>query len=138
MATKTKPKTFPIDFGKVSLGDKTARITGSVSRGNLSLEEADKLFCDRRLAVLIRLYRKGETDGQKRMLDDDAHKVEGSADVKGYRVTSDAFALGFTFSLADIDLMEFAHFSKGAGEVSVLGSSEIDVSKPDPGDEDEE
>src|SRR5207248_3197979 len=39
----------PVDFGTLSVGDKTTRLSVSISRGRdgISISQADKTFCDR-------------------------------------------------------------------------------------------
>lgn len=112
-----------VEFGGVSIGDKTARIGIKVSREGITLEAADEAFCDRRLTGKL-VLGKGD-DAQGKIVDDLEHECAGSFDIKGYRVSSTSITAALTFSKKEIKLDEVALFAKGTGMLVVDNVGEI-------------
>lgn len=120
MATATKPElNVPVNFGGVSIGKATARISMKIERDeSFSITRAEESFCGRRLIGKIQLGRKGDQDGQTTMWDD-AMAIEGSFDVHRMGVNLEEFSIGATFSKSEIDLTLLGDFSNGSGRMIV-------------------
>lgn len=101
---------IPVSFGNVSIGDATARISVKVSRERMELADADHYFTDRRLAVAIILGHQDD-DPKQKTFDDVDHKVAATADVKGFRTSSDEFSAGLTFGKKDVNVDELSGFA---------------------------
>src|SRR5438270_13704897 len=88
-----------VSFGNVSIGDKTCRIGAQIPRAELSLTQADKNLCDRRLTGTILAKPEGWSADQG-ALPGMAADVElaGTFDVKGINVSGEHIGIGLTFS----------------------------------------
>jgi hypothetical protein len=115
----------PVGFGGVSIGKNTGRISVSIDRSYVALDEAADLFSNRRLTGKVVLGRTGDATNQTKMVDDLDHEVSGAFDVKGFRVTEETISLGMTFALAEINIAELAKFSKGVGRLVAFDIGEI-------------
>lgn len=113
-----------VKFGGVSIGEKTARLGMTIAREQLNLTRADKTFCDRRLIGKVVLGIHDEDATQGKLLDVD-HEVAGAFDVKGYKVSADAFGIGATFSKQDVSINELSQFASGSGRLIVTSAGEI-------------
>lgn len=125
---------IPVTFGGVSIGEKTARIGISVHRDWLSLDQCDKLFCERRLNGAVALGHADDAAGQAKLWDDADHQISTAFDIKGFRVGTDSVATGLTMNLNEIDIAELAKFSKGVGRLAVYEVTDIpqeDKERPD-------
>jgi hypothetical protein len=120
--------TLPVAYGNVSVGDKTARISLTIHRGNLAITKADATFTDKRLSWEIKARPNGDAPGQAAlpgMEGSGIMSLTGVADVKGIRATGSAFAIGLTFNLKSIDVKTLAGFAKREGDLIVNGIEEI-------------
>lgn len=101
---------LPVSFGSVSCKKKTVSIPITLDRDQLSLTEADKLFCERRMHLSILASGDGDQRDQGRLegMADDI-EVEGSADSNGFGVKS--HAIHFTISFNSKQLREAAKSS---------------------------
>ncbi len=101
---------LPVSFGSVSCKKKTVSIPLTVDRDQLTLNEADKLFCERRMNLSIIASGEGDQRDQARLagMEEDI-EVEGSADSHGFSVKS--HAIGFTISFNSKQLREAAKSS---------------------------
>lgn len=127
-----------VKFGQVSIGHTTARLGVKIERGVCDVSKADELFCNRRLVGQVVLGNHEDAAGQKTLVETD-RTVQGVFDVKGFSVNASQIGLGLTFSLADIDISELAHFSAGAGRLVIREIGAIpEDGKPDAADEEEE
>lgn len=123
----------PVSFGGVNLGQETASIGIKIDRKHLTLNTADKAFSGHRLIgrIILGHFDDGPdtANNQASMFDSDC-SVDGAFDVKRFGVNSVYFATGLTFSLADVDIEDLSHFSKGTGRLIV---EEIaDLPEPEP------
>lgn len=138
MATATKKKpakkrtnkqaaqvNVAVGFGGVSFGDKTARLAVAIDREIFDIDHADDMFCDRRLTGVVVLGHAEDDPKQMLAFDDMEHVVRGVFDVKGFRVSAKAFALGLTFSLQEINRGELAGFAKSAGRLVITNTEDI-------------
>lgn len=127
-------KKFGVNFKSVSIQKTTARVGIKFTRGTMTLEECADFFCNRRLIGVIVLARSEDAPGQKTLVDDLEHSVDGAFDVKGFRTTKDDYSASLTFSLADISVEELAKFASGTGTVLIHQTAEI----PEPEKEEKE
>lgn len=129
---------LPVDFGGVSIGDRTARVGVRFDRSAITLADADMAFCGHRLSGLVKLGGKNDGNGQQVMFDKDLC-LEGTFDCKRISADSKQISTGLTFALKDIDIAELAKLSKGSGRLIVLNVAELpDDSDDDDADDDEE
>jgi hypothetical protein len=130
-----------VAFGGVSIGEKTARVSMKIARGESGLDivAAEDLFCGRRLTGRIQLGGKTDTPGQTKFIETDV-VVDGTFDIHRFGVTPEAFTTGATFSLKEIDIGDLAQFSKGQGRMVVNDKTEIphDAIVEDADDDDNE
>lgn len=117
----------PVAFGGVSLGKGTGRISIKIDRGYIGLEEAEEMFCQRRLTGKVVLGHAGDAAGQTTIADDIDHEVLGAFDAKGYRTNGEVISTSLTFSLKEVDVNELSLFSKGVGRLVIVESGEIPV-----------
>ena len=126
-----------VKFGQVSIGHTTARLGVKIDRGVCDVSKADELFCNRRLIGQVVLGNHEDAAGQKKLVETD-RTVKGVFDVKGFSVNASQIGLGLTFSLADIDISELAHFSAGAGRLLISEIGKIPDDSASASDEDDE
>lgn len=121
---------IPVQFGGVSIGQSTAKLSMKIVRGAMSLEFADELFCERRLRGRIQLGGHDDGSGQLKFFDTDPC-IDGSFDVHRFGVTADAFTTGATFKKNELDLSVLGDFSKGTGRMLVFEHTDIPDEMPD-------
>ena len=117
---KTVLLELPVAFGNISIGDKTARVGVTISRGNLTPSKADKELCGKRLIGQIVAVPEGtqpENEPLPGMNGDIS--LAGAFDVKGFGVTSKHITLGLTFAIKSIKVEDLAHFAKRDGRIVV-------------------
>ena len=146
MAKKTKqPEAKVLDlevaFGGVSIGDKTARIGVSVERSEISVTQADRNICGRRLTGAI-LARPNNDNPDQAVMDgfDDEINLTGIFDVKQIGITPKAVGFGLTFNLQGLDVANLAMFAKRGGHLKIDNVEDIPEAERngDGGDEDGE
>lgn len=140
MAPRKKPNVLdlPVSFGGVSIGDGTCRIGVTCDRGNLTVERADENLCGHRLTGKIEVKPKGEQPDQGVLPGMAEPGLEGSFDVKGYRVTEKEIGFGMTFAVRDTDVGHLAKFAKRDGRLVVqdVAAIESEEAEEEPGDGD--
>ena len=114
----------------------------TVDRGSLTVAQADKRMCERRLKGSIEARPAGEHPDQGTLdgMDGDA-QIDGVFDVKGFSISKDSISLGLTLALASVNVGNLAHFAKRSGKLTVLESEALpDTEKKgeDDGDDEEE
>ncbi len=126
---------IPVEYGGVSVGDETARLSLRISRESLNIIAADELLCGRRLAGSVQLGGLGDCEGQSKLFDCDV-EVGGTFDVHRFGVSSKHYSTGLTFKLKEINIGDLAQFSKGSGRLCIAEISDIphDVADDDNGD----
>jgi hypothetical protein len=111
---------FGVDFGNVSVGDKTCRIKVSTGRKAVTLSRADKDICERRLTGTILAKPAGwRSDDQALPGMDEDTTIDGSFDVKGVSFTTKALSFGLTFNVNDVDVSRLATFAQRSGRLIV-------------------
>lgn len=146
-ARKPRPKKaassvidVPVSFGGVSIGDKTARLGVSVDRNDLTLAQADKNLCGRRLTGTVVAKPPGDNADQGALpgLEDDT-TLQGVFDVKRFGVDESAISFGLTFAVKGLDVASLAHFAKRNGRFQVFEVEAIpDEANEEGSDEDKD
>lgn len=133
-------ETLPVQFGNVSIGEKTCRVGITIDRRNLGLGAADRTLCGKRLAGSILARANGGPDQESLPGADDDIELAGIYDVKAFSVTAKALSCGLTFSLESIDLTKLGHFAKRSGllKITSIGKIPADAPKDDPADGDDD
>jgi hypothetical protein len=112
-------------FGNVSIGDKTARIGLTVDRLDLTLPQADRHLCEKRLIGSIFSRPPGDHPDQGTLPEMEfSTTISGAFDVKSFRVTKKHLNFGLTFAIASIDVALLAHFAERSGRLIV---DDIDI-----------
>ncbi len=115
---------IPVQYGGISIGQNTARISMKVSREALNIVAADEVFCDRRLTGLLQLGGADDSQGQTSFIDPDV-ELTGAFDVHRFSASTQWYSTGATFSLKEVVLMDLARFSKGSGRLKVFETGDI-------------
>lgn len=111
---------LPVAWGNLNVGDTTCRLGVSISRANLTVAEADKHLCEKRLTGRILARANGARADQPSLpgADDDT-ELKGSFDVKGFSATGKAISTGLTFMLSQIEVETLARFARREGMLTV-------------------
>jgi hypothetical protein len=121
MATKKgKELDLQCAFGDVSIGDHTARVGVTVERSELTVSQADKSLCEKRLIGRITSKPADEHPDQQRfegMESEDT--LNGIFDVKQFSVTKKAVKFGMTFALKSIDIATLSRFAQRNGKLAI-------------------
>jgi hypothetical protein len=141
MAKKKGPVLdVPCDFGGVSIGDESARIGVSISRGNLEITEADNQLTGRRLTGKI-VVRSARNPDQAALpgLEGEDPELTAVFDCKGIRLTGKDIGCGLTFNLNGLDVATLAKFAKRSGQLTITDIQDLpEGSGNGDGHEDEE
>lgn len=137
---KKKPESdalleLPVSFGNLNVGDETARLGVSVSRGALTVSQADKHLCGKRLTgeILARTNGAQADQGALPGLVDDI-TVEGVFDVGGFTASPKKIGFGLTFLLSASDVTQLARFARREGRVTITGIENIPDDEADDGE----
>lgn len=138
MATKAKEKpptqrkgealTLPVAWGNVNIGDETANLGAVVLRSNLSVAQADKSLCGKRLlgTIVARAGDGAQADqGSLPGAEGADEAMTAAFDVKRYGVSRKTISFGLTLSLGSIDIEVLAKFAKRNGLLCVDSIGEI-------------
>lgn len=118
---------LPVAFGGVSVGDKTARLGVTVIRSQLSVAQASKYLCDRRLTGRIvarpagALAEQGSLPGMEGV----DSEISGVFDVKGFTTSGRKISAGLTFAVSEIDVGLLAKFAKREGVLHIEGVEDL-------------
>lgn len=131
MAKKKELLGFPVEFGQVSIGDRTASVSISADRSSLEMEEADEHLCERRLTGTILAKPAGWREDQQSLpgMNGD-HSLAATFDIHSIKVSKEKISCSLSFAISEIEVGDLAKFAKRAGRV------EIQESAPIGGDED--
>lgn len=129
---------LPVEFGNVSIGNGTARLPLRIARTVLSLEAADKAFCERRLTGLITMGKQDDSPGQKLLQEDFEYSVSATFDTKKFGVGTKNITTGLTFNLKEIDIEDLAHFANGKGKLIVHDAIAIPDGSAEPAGADDD
>ncbi len=138
MAKKKALLELPVNFGQVSIGDKTARIGATCQRTELTLRVADETLCEARLDGCIVAKPPDENADQGTFPGMEDETLKGTFDVKGFSVTSEQISLGLTFAIKSVDVSLLAHFAKRSGKMIVWGREDLDTGDDEEDGKEEE
>ena len=116
---------LPVEFGNITIGVNTAKISVTVDRSKLKVASADAKLCGRRLTGTIFAAAKGERNDQGKFWDD-SRELPGTFDVKGLTLSTDHIKFGLTFSKKDVDKENFSHFAGRSGRLEIAKTEAID------------
>lgn len=124
-----QPKSFldiPVQFGGVSIGKTTLRVSLKVSRSEMEdVREAERLFCGRRLSGKIALDNPKDSPGQMVIWEDMRKVIEGSFDVHRFGCSAEYFTTGLTFNKNEIETSQIAEFTSGTGRLAIFSANAI-------------
>lgn len=130
MARKAAPATaetkVPCKFKNINFGDKIVSIGFSVSRGNLTVGQADKLLTCKRLTVKLFASTVGSAEGQSTMFKDGDLDIEGVADCGGFTAGGKAISGSLAFLINSIDGPMLSKFAKRDGQIIVTKVEDTD------------
>lgn len=117
-----------VEFGNVSVGDSTARLGVKIPREAIPLQEADRIFCGKRLWGTVSLGEPGDADQSRlpTMEDNVPLSIEDAFDTKQLSVKPNEYSVGLTFNIKSIDIAELCQFAKKSGSVSIVSVKELD------------
>lgn len=126
-ATKTKTPALVIgaDYSGVSNSGVTVRLGVKTGRGNLTLAQADRSLCGKRLTVKLLARQSGQSDQESLPGAEADLEVTGIADVKGFGVTARFFTFGLSFLVGQIDLTILDQFPKRSGTVTIVSVEDM-------------
>lgn len=129
----------PVAFGGVAFVKKTARVGVSVEREELSLTQADKNLCERRLTGTIYGSSPGDQEGQGRLvgMEEDV-ELSVIADVKKLSLGRDSIGFGLTLNINGLDRDVFSQFAFRNGRLKITGVEDIPEESKDEDGEAEE
>jgi hypothetical protein len=134
---KTEELVLELDvkYGNVNIGIDTCRLGITIERAKLTISQADKSLCGKRLVGTI-LARAGEAQsGQDSIPGIDADvSIEAAFDVKSFGVTRQSISAGLTFALASVNVETLSHFAGRQGTFSVTGIGEIPEAEGNEGE----
>ena len=120
MAKKKTVLDVPVTLKGVSINKGTVRIGIGVERDGdgMSLADADKFLCGRRLTGSIVAHRPTKDPDQTVMFEDSS-TVTGSFDVKQFSCKPDEFSSSLVFAQAEVKLDEIAFLANKKGQLRV-------------------
>lgn len=138
--TKKKSTTdvleLPVEFGNISIGSETAKLSVKINKERLNINAAEELLCGRRLSGSVQLGGADDSNGQSKLFEVDV-TVDGTFDIHRFGVGPKEYTSGLTFKIAEIEIGDLAQFSKGKGRLLVESNIEIPHDVADDDDENE-
>lgn len=115
----------PVEFGGLKIGKGTARLGIKIDRSVLNIIAADEIFCGHRLAGRVIKGRSGDSPGQTSFTEDLDEFLDAIFDVKNIRANAGEIGVGFTFSLADVDIVTLSKIANGSGRLVIRDVEDI-------------
>lgn len=133
---KGKATEIAVEFGNVNIGDETVKIGVKIEREKMPINEADHLFCGRRLTGSVQKGGYDDGDRQSKLFQTDI-QIEGTFDVHRFGVGPKFFTTGLTFKIGEIEVGEISQLAKGKGRLMIEECCEIpkNVAEPDDAEE---
>ena len=130
----------PVKFAKVSVGVGAVSIGITIDRSRMSLAQADRVLCGRRLTGKIEVLHEDEDADQTHLLDDMdvLHLVESVFDVKSFRANRKTIGATLSFSIGSSDVKEICEFAERSGRLSVDLIQAVDAANSKTKDDDDE
>lgn len=123
------PLEVPAKFGSVSLGNGMASVRIQIPRHTITLKQAGESFCKRRLVGRMACFPAGDDPGQIYLEGDGfetlKHHVTNVFDVTEFTTTPNVVKCTLKFGLAEVNVLELAHFSGAQGAISISEIEEI-------------
>lgn len=114
-------RNIPVEFGNLSIGDASARLSLRIERDELDLDDAVETLCERRLTATIEVG-----DGHPRLFDSDpVPKIMSAFDTRKVGIGSKHYSTGLTCALQEVDVRELARFAKQRGVIRIADVSAI-------------
>lgn len=112
-------KKLNVTFGSVTIAKKVVRLTVSINRDKLPLDEADDLFAASQLDARLCCDPQADTDtkGQQKMVDTKV-ELDITPNVSGYHVYEHAFSVSFVMPKKSVDKNLLGQFSAREGTVT--------------------
>lgn len=130
---------IPCTWGNVNIGDETVRLGVRVSRDSLSVTQADKNLCGKRI-VAKAVARAGDGQpGQASLPGTEGSdaEVEAAFDVKSIGVSIKNIAFGITAKIASVGLAQLCQFSKRGGMLHIESVAAIPDEESGSGEDDD-
>lgn len=113
------------EFGTVGGGDEVARISFKVARERLSLEDADRLLCGKRIHGRISCRAEDE-DGSQRKIGADDPQIEGTFDCKNVKATPKFISGSLRFMIDEQVEAALLKLAKRHGQITINKAIEPD------------
>lgn len=115
-----------VKFGSVNTGKDHVRISLSMDRGRLTLEQAEENLCGYRLQVRLTCRpQRAQNSAPLPGMEDADLEFEGIADAKKYLVSRGNINSGLTFAIAAIDATHLLPFAQREGWLQIISKTEI-------------
>lgn len=124
-------KQIKCDFTSVNLQLEHRTIGCKISRLNISLETADKLFGFNRLIGTVEVIRDDEAEGQQPLIKDTVSSVTAAFDVRNYSVNAEDIKCTLIFAKGDVDPATLDGFLKRSGQITVTNTEAIPEKEKD-------
>lgn len=123
---------FRCNFGGVSIGDMTGRISLQILKDVINVTTAERLFCGRRVHCRL-VARPADEDPDQTHLPgmDTKIALEAVVDVKRFASDPHKISIGVTCSLQEVDVTELSKFAKKSGQITVLDTQSLDELDPE-------
>jgi hypothetical protein len=120
-----------VKYGNVNIGMDTCRLGITVERAKLTITQADRNLCGKRLVGTI-LARAGDAQSSQDSLPGIDADVTLSAafDVKSFGVTRKNISAGLTFAIASVNVETLSHFAGRQGTFTVTNINDIPEGEP--------
>ena len=125
---------IPVEFGNVNIGDETVKISLKIDREKIDLDQADNVFCGRRLTGSVQKGGYDDGDRQSKLFQTDIN-VQGTFDIHRFGVTPKAFTTGLTFKKGEIEVGEISGLAKGKGRLLIDDCIDIPHNVAEPEDD---
>lgn len=118
-------KTFTVQCGNVSIGDKTVGIAVKMSRDSMPITTADDTICGKRLDISL---KRGSADPDQESIpgtEDNFAELHGNVEVKSFRITTKSYSFTACFMLEDVEAERLHEFAKRECTLHIAKSSDI-------------
>ena len=131
----TTPDTnvWPVQFGKISIGDGTARLAVKIKRVYAPVDALEYQLCGTRVTVTMEI-----TDGQPTLPGAPGLKLEADADSATLSLKPEWATAGLTFSREDVNIDAICGFADKLGELTIRRIKETELpEEPEPEEPDD-
>jgi len=107
-----KARTIKVDFGNVSVGKETCRLSVKMGRNDMDIGVAEAMFCGARLRTSLVV-----TADDPALLPEVLPNLEAVVDAKKMLVGVEDISVSLTFNKKDTDLKVLSAFASMSGEI---------------------